>query len=179
MKDCWSRLECLAWFLNFKWQVWWCIFDKGTNVLQAYQITSLAEILGTFHSKNNPVWNFRNSTCPMEGYIPVAQSRSISHHTFEYCVCNSQACTIYRWAALGTTIDFCQMKRDIPVWMTKMTGPVKVDHLHRWSQIFWLDQSKMVCFILISNQNIQNFWGKRRVPSQTCTLQPISYIWSH
>lgn len=178
MKDCWSRLECLAWFLNFKWQVWWCIFDKGTNVLQAYQTTSLAEILGTFHSKNNPVWNFGNSTCPMEGIFQLRSPDPLAT-THLNIVCVIVRLAQYRWAALGTTIDFCQMKRDIPVWMTKMTGPVKVDHLHRWSQIFWSDQSKMVCFILISNQNIQNFWGKRRVPSQTCTLQPISYIWSH
>ena len=58
----------------------------GQNVLQAYQITSLAEILGTFHSKNNPVWNFGNSICPVEGYIPVAQSRSKPPHIWILCV---------------------------------------------------------------------------------------------
>ena len=143
MKDCWSRLECLAWFLNFKWQVRWCIFNKETNVLQAYQITSLAEILGTFHSKNNSVLNFGNFKVP-SGRVypgcPVPIQATAHLDIVSVLVRFAQ----YRWAVLGTTINFCQMKRDISVWMNKMTGPVKVDHLQRWSQIFWLDQTEMV-----------------------------------
>jgi len=114
MKDCWSRLECLAWFLNFKWQVWWCIFDKGTNVLQAYQITSLAEILGRFHSQNNPVWNF--------GTNP-------SHHTFEYCMCTSKACTIQIEQCWGQQLIFVEWK-----------GTFRSEWLK------WLDQSKWTTF---------------------------------
>lgn len=105
MKDCWSRLEFLAWFLNSKRQVRWCIFNKGTNVLQAYQITSLAEILGTFHSKNNPVWNFRNSTCPNGGvYSSCAVLIQATTHLNIVCVLVRLA--LYRWALLGTTKKF-------------------------------------------------------------------------
>ena len=40
--------------------------------------------------------------------------------------------------------QFCQMERDILVHQTKITGPVKEDHLQSWSRIFRSDQTEMV-----------------------------------
>ena len=70
-----------------------------------------------------------------------------SQGTFGYCS-RKQDAKEYYWRQ-----QLCQMKRDISVRPTKITGPVKVDHLQRWSQICWSDQTKMVCSIFISNQN--------------------------
>lgn len=73
---------------------------------------------------------------------------------------------------LETTIILCQMIRDISVRPTKITGPVKVDHLRRWSQICWSDQTKMVCSIFISNRNsgIVGLNGKRPVYNNEVTI---------
>ena len=38
--------------------------------------------LCAFHSTKIPVWNFGNSTCQMERYIPVTQTRSKPPHVF-------------------------------------------------------------------------------------------------
>ena len=48
------------------------------------------------------------------------------------------------------------MERVILVWPTKITGPVKVDHLQSWSRIFWLDQTEMVRSIWCNNWNFQS-----------------------
>ena len=65
------------------------------------------------------------------------------------------------------------MIRDISVRPTKITGPVKVDHLRRWSQICWSDQTKMVCSIFISNRNSGSFGlnGKRPVYNNEVTIK--------
>lgn len=47
---------------------------------------------------------------------------------------------------LGRTIFL--IERDKLILPTKVTGPVKVDHLQRWSLIFRLDCTKMVCSFL-------------------------------
>ena len=49
------------------------------------------------------------------------------------------------------------MEREIFVQPTKMTRPVKVDHLQSWSQIFRSDQTEMDHSIWSTNQNFQNF----------------------
>ena len=46
--------------------------------------------------------------------------------------------------------------RDILVWPTKMTRPVKVDYLESWSRIFRSDQTEMDHFDQ-TNRNFQNF----------------------
>ena len=61
-----------------------------------------------------------------------------SHCAFGYCSCKQDTKEQY-WGQ-----QFCQMERDFSVQPTEMTRPVKEDHLQSWSQIFWLDQTKMV-----------------------------------
>ena len=82
-----------------------------------------------------------------------------SQGTFGYCSRKQDAKECY-WRQ-----QLCQMKRDISVRPTKITGPVKVDHLQRWSQICWSDQSKMVCSIFISNRNSGIFIGNSMISS--------------
>ena len=41
-----------------------------------YFCNCICNCLGSFHSTKIPVRNFGNSTCPMEGYIPVAQTQT-------------------------------------------------------------------------------------------------------
>ena len=41
-----------------------------------YFCNCICNCLGSFHSTKIPVRNFGNSTCPMERYIPVAQTRT-------------------------------------------------------------------------------------------------------
>ena len=119
--------------------------------------------MGTFHSTKIPVWNFGNSTCPMELYISVAQTRP-KPPRFGYCSCKQDTKKRYREKQFG------QMERDISVRPTEITGPVKVHHLQSWSRIFRSDQTEMVCSIWCTNQNFRNFElkGKRPVfPSPT------------
>ena len=49
------------------------------------------------------------------------------------------------------------MERDISVWPTKMTRPVKVDYLQSWSQIFRSDQTEMDHSIWSNQPKLQNF----------------------
>ena len=49
------------------------------------------------------------------------------------------------------------MERDILVRPTKMTRPVKVDHLQSWSRIFWSDQTEIDHSIWSTNWNFWNF----------------------
>ena len=62
-----------------------------------------------------------------------------SQHAFGYYSCKQDAKEGY-WGQ-----QFSQMETDISVRPTEMTRPVKVDHLQRWSQIFRLDLTEMVC----------------------------------
>ena len=72
----------------------------------------------------------------MEQYILVAQTQLRPQHVI-YCSCKQDTKEQY----LGQ--QFCQIERDILVRPTKMTRPVKVDHLQSWSQIFRSDQIEM------------------------------------
>ena len=47
--------------------------DQSLN--KCLTIQTWTEITDAFHSTRIPVWNFGNSTCPGERYIPVAQTR--------------------------------------------------------------------------------------------------------
>ena len=49
------------------------------------------------------------------------------------------------------------MERDILVRPTKMTRPVKVDHLQSWSRIFRSDQTEIDHSIWSTNWNFRNF----------------------
>ena len=62
-----------------------------------------------------------------------------SHHAFGYYSRKQDAKEGY-WGQ-----QFSQIETDISVRPTEMTRPVKVDHLQRWSQIFRLDLTEMVC----------------------------------
>ena len=59
--------------------------------------------------------------------------------------------------------QFCQTERDISVWPTEMTRPVRVDHLQSWSRKFRSGQTEMVRSIWCTNRNVRNFElnGKR------------------
>ena len=61
-----------------------------------------------------------------------------NHRAFGYCACKQDAKRRY-WGQ-----QFCQIERDISVRPTKMTRPVKEDHLQRWSQIFRSNRTEMV-----------------------------------
>ena len=87
--------------------------------------------LCAFHSTKIPVWNFGNSTCQMERFITVTQTRPKPPRVSLLFL---QAG--YKGAVLRTTI--CQMERDISVQPTEMTGPFKVDRPpSKMSRIFW------------------------------------------
>ena len=60
---------------------------------------------------------------------------------FNYCSCKQDK-KKQHWG-----LQFSQMERDILVWPTEETRVVKVDYLQSWSQIFWSDQTEMVCSI--------------------------------
>ena len=83
------------------------------------------KMLGAFHSTKIPVWNFGNSTCPMEQSLPVANTRPKPPPVW------LQNTKEQYWGQ-----QFCQMERDISVRPTDITGPVKEDHLQSWSRIF-------------------------------------------
>jgi len=53
--------------------------------------------------------------------------------------------------------------------------PVKVDHLQRWSQIFWLKPNRNGPFHLISNQNFWNFGLNWRF--SMCLLARGFHLW--
>ena len=72
-----------------------------------------SNINGAFHSTQIPVWDFGNSNCPMEQYIPVAQTQDPSRRTFGYCSCK-QVTEKWYWGQ-----QFCQMERDISVRPTR------------------------------------------------------------
>ena len=68
-----------------------------------------------------------------------------------YCSCKQDTKEQYQGQ------QFCQMERDISVWPTKMTRPVKVDYLQSWSRIFQSDQTEIDHSIWSTNRNFQNF----------------------
>ena len=68
----------------------------------------------------------------MERYNPVAQTRPKPPRV-------SLFAEERHWGQ-----QFCQMDRDISVRSTKTSGPVKVDHLQKGSQIFQSDRTEMV-----------------------------------
>ena len=61
-----------------------------------------------------------------------------SHHAFGYCSCKQDTTERY-WGQ-----RFCPIKWDISVLPTKITEPVKKDHLQSWSRTFRSDQIEMV-----------------------------------
>ena len=62
-----------------------------------------------------------------------------SHRAFGYCSYKQDA----KERCWGQ--QFCQMERDISaVWPTETSEPVKVSHLQRRSQMFWLDRTEIV-----------------------------------
>ena len=65
------------------------------------------------------------------------------------CSCNQDTKEQY-WGQ-----QFWQMERDISVRPIEMTGPFKVDHLHRWSRIFRSDQTEMVRSIWWTKRNFR------------------------
>ena len=72
-----------------------------------------------------------------------------SHRAFGYCSFKQDTKERY-WRQ-----QFCEMKRDVSVWPTEMTGPV-TGHwspVHRWSQTFRSDRPETDPFHLISNGN--------------------------
>ena len=70
--------------------------------------------------------------------------------------------------------NFGKMERDSSVGPTEMTGPVKVDHLQRCSQIFQSDRTELVRSIC--NRNFRNFGlnGKRPYISLAAWIQPVN-----
>ena len=103
------------------------------------------ENVGALPSAKIPVWNFENSTCPMERHIPVARTRPFG----------------YRSCKQDTKERYCRdnnfVKWKGTVWSdrpTEMTGrPVEVDHLQRWFQIFRSDRTEMVRSIWFLTEN--------------------------
>ena len=93
---------------------------------------------GAFHSTKILVWKFKNSTCPMERFIPVSQIRSKPQGVCLLFLLQAG----YKRAVLGTTI--LSNGRDFSVGPTEMSGLVKVNHLQRLSQIFRSDGTGMV-----------------------------------
>ena len=75
---------------------------------------------------NLSVWNFGNSTCPMERYIPVVQTRLKPPRVWLLFMKAG-----YKRAVLRTTI--LSHGKGISVRLTEITGLVKVDHLQSWS----------------------------------------------
>ena len=88
--------------------------------------------MGAFHSTKTPVRSFGNSACPMERYIPDAQTQPKLPRVY---LLTSWKQNIVKWK--GT------------FWShrTEMTGSVKIDHLQRWSQIFRSDRTETVLSI--------------------------------
>ena len=77
-----------------------------------------------------------------------------------YCSCKQDTKERY-WGQ-----QFCQMERDISVQPTKMTIPVKVDHLQSWWRIFWSAQTEMDHSIWSNQPKFPEFWvnGKEKCP---------------
>ena len=73
--------------------------------------------MGAFYSRKIADENFWNSTCQMERYNPVAQTRPKPARVWLFAVERY-------WEQ-----QFCRMDRDISVLSTEMSGSVKVDHL--------------------------------------------------
>ena len=90
-----------------------------------------------------------------------------SHRAFAYCSCKQDIKEWY-WGQ-----QFGEMERDISVRPTKITGPVKVDHLQSWSCIFWSDQTEMVHSIWCTNQIFRNFQLNGKRPWSVPTIQCI------
>ena len=62
------------------------------------------------------------------------------------CICEK----LLNWSKAANQL--VKMERSISV------GPVKVDHLQRWSQIFWSDQTKTDHSIWLPTEISENFW---------------------
>ena len=114
------------------------------------------KILGAFHSIKIPVWNFGNSTCPMEQSLPVAKTRPKAPRVW------LQNTKQRYWGQ-----QFCQMERDISVQPTKVTRLLKEVHLQSWFQIFQLDQIKMVLSIKKYLLKFMEFWVEWKAPLTT------------
>ena len=120
--------------------------------------------LCAFHSTKFPVWNFGNSTCQMERYIPVTQTRPKPPRVSLLFL---QAG--YKGAVLRTTI--CQMERGISVQPTEMTEPFKVDRPpSKTVPNILVEPIRNGPFHLISNRNFRNFGLSGKRPLST----PIS-----
>ena len=70
-----------------------------------------------FYSTKIPVWNFGNSASQWNGTFRLHRPNP-SHRAFGYCSFKQDTKERY-WRQ-----QFCEMKRDVSVWPTEMTGPV-------------------------------------------------------
>ena len=123
--------------------------------------TNAVYTLGAVHLTKILVWNFGNSTCPIEQYIPVAQTQPKPPHIWLLFLWAG-----YKRAVLGTTVLSSGKGHFGPTDQNDKL--VKEGRLQSWSWIFWLDQIKIVLSInWCTNWNLRNFGlnGKR-----TCSL---------
>ena len=110
--------------------------------------------------------------------IPHAQHFNFNNSTFR-CTDPTQASTACYCSCKQDTKErywgqqFCQMERDILVQPTKMTRPVKVDHLQSWSGIFRSDQTEKDHSIWSTNWNFWNFWLNGNKAPQDSSLWRI------
>ena len=144
----------------YGWQVWtnsliflfafYCISCVADTLNRQYRLWVLSD------QQKFAVWNFGNSTFPMERL----RRPDPSHIAFGYCSCKQDTKEGY-WGQ-----QFCQMEREISVQPTEMTRLVKEDHLLSWSRICQSDQTEIVRSIWCTNQNFRNFGlnGKRPIP---------------
>ena len=88
---------------------------------------------------------------PMEWCTPVAQTQPKPQHVNVLVSRIQKSSTrdnnFVRWSS-----------RDILVWPTKMTRPVKVDYLESWSRIFRSDQTEMDHSIWSNQPKLPEFW---------------------
>ena len=107
------------------------------TVTQGFQARNGLVTKGNFHS----TFEILEISCSQWNGTFRLHRPDSSHRTFGYYSCKQDAKEGY-WGQ-----QFCQMEMTFRSDQTKMTRPVKVDHLQRWSQIFWLDRTEMVCSI--------------------------------
>lgn len=125
--------------------------------------------MSDFHSTKSLVWNFGNSTFPMERKRELYRPDP-SHCAFAYCSCKGDTKERY-WGQ-----QFCQVERDILVRPTEITGPVKVDHLEIWVPIFQSDQTEMIRSIWRFNWNFRNFGLNEKCPKSLAPWGQIRKI---
>lgn len=104
--------------------------------------------------------NFRNSTCLGNGTFQLYRPDS-SDRAFNYFSCKQDKKERY-WGQ-----QFKKWKGTFRSGLTEMSGPVKEDHLWRWSKIFRSDLTKMVRSAWFLT-GFPEFWTEWKAPDVTC-----------